>query len=278
MAEVPPKQSINVEAIAAELHELWATGRQVAPLSERFSAFDLPTAYEIAEEIRRRRSLVGEKVVGRKIGFTNFKMWQVYNVKAPIWGYIYDTTTQDLDNLSSSVSLAHIPEPKIEPEIVFGLGATPEAGMDEQALLDCVEWVAPGFEIVQSIYPGWRFDAADAIAAFGLHAGLHIGPRAKAARNRSHWLDCLPNFGINLSCESKDLATGKGSDVLGGPLTALRHLNDLLMSGASGPRLASGEIITTGTLALAQAVRPGGKWRASPVGIELSEIALRFDE
>lgn len=56
MAEVPPKQSINVEAIAAELHELWATGRQVAPLSERFSAFDLPTAYEIAEEIRRRRS------------------------------------------------------------------------------------------------------------------------------------------------------------------------------------------------------------------------------
>jgi 2-oxo-3-hexenedioate decarboxylase len=47
--------------------------------------------------------------------------------------------------------------------------------MDETALLACIDWVAHGFELVQSIFPGWKFSAPDAAAAFGLHGALLIG-------------------------------------------------------------------------------------------------------
>jgi 2-oxo-3-hexenedioate decarboxylase len=49
--------------------------------------------------------------------------------------------------------------------------------MDNAALLSCVAWVAHGFEIVQSIYPDWKFSPADSAAANGLHGALLIGPR-----------------------------------------------------------------------------------------------------
>jgi hypothetical protein len=59
--------------------------------------------------------------------------------------------------------------PRIESEIIFKLALAPAPGMDETALLACIDWVGHGFEIVQSIFPGWKFSAPDAVAAFGLH-------------------------------------------------------------------------------------------------------------
>ncbi len=41
---------------------------------------------------------------------------------------------------------------------------------------------------------------------------------------------------------------GQGSNVLGGPLSALRHLVELLARDPHNPPLQAGEIITTGTL------------------------------
>jgi 2-oxo-3-hexenedioate decarboxylase len=275
MTRSPSVSPVDVEAIAAELHKIQGKGGRTTPLSERFAPVDLPTAYRIAGTIRLLRGLDGETAVGRKIGFTNHKMWQVYDVKAPIWGTMYDSTVRDLAG-GAVFSLAGFPEPKIEPEIILGLGATPAAGMDERALLECVDWIALGFEIVQSVYPGWRFDTGDAISAFGLHAALRIGPRHRVAGNPAYWLERLPDFRIVLSRDGEAIAEGNGSDVLGGPLTALRHLNDLLAGRSSGPALAAGEIISTGTLTLAAVARPGEQWRAVPEGIGLEEVSLRF--
>lgn len=102
-------------------------------------------------------------------------MWAEYGVEAPIWGYVYDTTLHWLADLDAPYSLSALAEPRIEPEIAFKLARAPEPEMDERALLDCIEWVAHGFEIVQSHYPGWRFTAADTVAAFGLHGALLLG-------------------------------------------------------------------------------------------------------
>ena len=84
-------------------------------------------------------------------------MWNKYGVRAPIWGYVYDRTIHDL---TSPLPLAPYTEPKIEPEIMFGLASAPSLGMDDAAVLSCIAWVAHGFEIVQSIFPNWTFSAA----------------------------------------------------------------------------------------------------------------------
>ncbi len=56
--------------------------------------------------------------------------------------------------------------------------------MDEAALLGCIAWVAHGFEIVHSMFAGWRFAAADTVAAFALHGAYRLGPRRPIAERR----------------------------------------------------------------------------------------------
>ena len=61
------------------------------------------------------------QAMGRKIGFTNRTIWDEYQIGAPMWGYIYDRTVHDLADVEATVSLAGLAEPRIEPEIIFGL-------------------------------------------------------------------------------------------------------------------------------------------------------------
>ncbi len=85
---------------------------------------------------------------------------------------------------AAALTLSRLSEPLIEPEIVFKLAKAPEPGMDEAALIGCVEWFAHGFEIVQSPFPGWRFAAADAVAAGGMHGAFLIGAPASHRGHR----------------------------------------------------------------------------------------------
>lgn len=116
---------------------------------------ELPVAYEHALTVRQLRIARGEQPRGYKVGFTNRGIWPRYNVFAPVWGTVWNTTLSFCDG-HGEVSLA-------------------QASLDQ--LLACLEWVAPGFEIVQSHQPGWKFVAADTVADGGLHARLLVGKR-----------------------------------------------------------------------------------------------------
>jgi len=271
-----PASDPAIETIAAAAMEaLGEGGRQIATFTSRDPAFDLDRAYRVTPVVRRLREARGERVVGRKIGFTNRNIWAQYGVYAPIWGYVYDSTMRDLASLDGPVPLAAFAEPRIEPEIVFGLASAPRAGMDEAALLSCIGWVAHGFEIVQSIFPGWVFAPADTVAAFGLHGALFVGERHPVAERRDEWLRALSDFSVTLRCGDV-VEQGHARDVLDGPLSALKHFVDLLAGDAHNPPLAAGEIVTTGTLTRAMPVRPGERWRTELAGIPLQGIAIAF--
>src|SRR5215471_5875202 len=133
------------EAIATEALAAMDGARQIAPFSVRYPGLSLDDAYRISARLCALRTARGERVIGRKIGFTNRTIWAEYGVYAPIWGYVYDSTVRDL-SAQAHLPLARLAEPRIEPEIVFGLGRAPAAGMDETALLGCIDWIAHGFE------------------------------------------------------------------------------------------------------------------------------------
>jgi 2-oxo-3-hexenedioate decarboxylase len=65
--------------------------------------------------------------------------------------------------------------------------------------------------------------------------------------------------------------------VLDGPLSALRHLVELLARDAIHPPLSAGEIVTTGTLTRAMPIKPGETWSTRLDGIGLGPIQLRFE-
>ena len=266
----------SVQMVAAEAFDLLDTGRQVAPFSSRLPRFDLDDAYRVTAAVRQMRETRGEIPLGRKIGFTNRTIWDEYQIGAPMWGYIYDRTVHDLADVGTTVSLAGLAEPRIEPEIIFGLAMAPEPGMDERALLGCIDWAAHGFELVQSIFPRWEFTLPDTVAAYGLHGMLLVGPRHSLVEHGGDWLGNLSTFGIDLKRDGTVIDQGRASNVLGGPLSALRHLVEVLASDPVNPPLAAGEIVTTGTLTRAFPVAPGETWTTELSGIALDGIAIRF--
>jgi 2-keto-4-pentenoate hydratase len=269
------EQAQRLKTIAAEAFAALGNAPQIPPFSSRPQGLSVDDAYRVTPLVRQMYEASGAKPLGRKIGFTNRTIWAQYGVYAPIWGYVFDRTVHDLATIEA-LPLAPFSEPRIEPEIVFGLVAAPSAQMDETALMSCIGWVALGFEIVQSIFPGWKFSAADTIAANGVHGALLIGPRHPVLPRAAEWQRKLAAFEIDLKCNGQLIDRGQAENVLSGPLSALPHLVGLLASDPVNPPLAAGEIVSTGTLTKAMPVASGEAWTAAPTGIALDAIGLRL--
>lgn len=262
--------------VAAELLRAVGTAAPILPFTARPGGLSLPDAYRVAAEIRTLREARGERVVGRKIGFTNRTIWDEYNVHAPIWGYVYDATLHAVGTLPGGFALGGLAEPRIEPEIAFGLKRAPRPGLDDAGMLACIEWVAHGFEVVQSVFPGWRFAAADTVAAFGLHGALLLGERVPVTGDHEALARALSGFTITLFRNGEVADRGAAANVLDGPLAALRHLVGVLAADPESPPLEPGEIVTTGTLTRALPIAPGETWSTELHGIGLPGLSVRF--
>jgi 2-oxo-3-hexenedioate decarboxylase len=251
--------------------------RSIAPLTDAPGGLSVPDAARISRAVTARRVTRGEQPVGRKIGFTNRTIWDEYGVHHPIDGPMYDTTVSHVSGEVPAYPLARFMEPRIEPEIVLGLVSAPTVDMDEAALMSCIGWIAHGFEIVQSLFPGWRFSGADCVAAFGLHGALICGPkRVIVAGERSIALDALTRFSITLRCNGVVVDTGHAANVLGGPVSALLHLVGAIAKDPEAAPLAAGDIITTGTVTRAFPVSAGERWTTDISGIDLARMDVTF--
>ncbi|MGE0347831.1 2-keto-4-pentenoate hydratase [Hydrogenophaga sp.] len=232
-----------------------------APLTSD-PAFDMATAYQHALAVRQLRIARGEVPRGYKVGFTNRTIWPRYNVFAPIWGTVWDTTLTQCDE-EGTLSLACTCQPRLEPEIVFGMKATPAPDATLQQLFEAIDWVAAGFEIVQSHLPDWKFQPADTVADGGLHARLLVGrrvPLRELAGNADALDTLLANAQATLMKSEELVDQGPGSNVLDSPLRALKHFVDTLRACPGAPDLLAGDVVTTGTWTDAWPVAPGERW------------------
>jgi 2-oxo-3-hexenedioate decarboxylase len=265
--------------IADRLIAAWDDAAQIAPITAGEPGFDIAAAYAVLDAIERRRIAQGWRPLGRKIGFTNRTIWARYGVFVPMWAHVWDRTVQRAPQGSAALSLAGLVEPRIEPEVVFGLSGPIAPDADALAALHSVEWIAAGFEIVQSHFPGWKFAAPDCTAAFGLHGALVVGaPVALSAAGRAAIADRLPAFELTLRRGGATIDVGVGANVLDSPALALVHLARVLAAQPQFPPLAAGEIVTTGTVTDAWPVAPGETWTADYGTLGLPGLALTFVE
>ena len=239
---------------------------------------DLPPAYQTALAVRALRLARGEVPRGYKVGFTNRTIWSRYNVFAPIWGLVWNTTLSFCDG-AGRVSLDHTCQPRLEPEAVFGFKATPRPDASLQDLFDALDWVAPGFEIVQSHRPDWKFNAAQAVADGGLHAHLLIGPRqpvAALAPDAEQLHELLAGARLSLLKNGTAVEEGAGAHVLDSPLRALLHFTEALRACPDAVDLAAGDVVTTGTWTDAWPVAAGETWSAR-FNTALPGLDISFD-
>ena len=196
-------------------------------------------------------------------------------MRGPLWSHVYDSTVQHVPDAGARVAIGHLLQPRIEPEIQLHFARTPPVTRDEAAILDCIDWIAHGFEIVQSPYPDWKFRRVDAIAAFGLHGPLVVG-RPVAVRDINDCVAKLRSFTVTLSRDGTQEATGGGANVLDTPLLAFAYLAETLGRPAQFAPVQAGEIVTTGTLTAPQSVSPGETWATRLDGIDLPGLSITF--
>lgn len=251
-------------------------GASLPPLAASFG-LDLASAYAVADRLHRLRLARGATPVGRKIGFTNRNIWDEYGVHQPIWGWMYAHGVTRAAAAQARLGVGACAEPRIEPEIVFHFASAPPPGADVERLLACIDWIAHGFEIVQSNFPGWKFRVEDTVAAGGLHAALVLGDPVPIGRLGADPAAALARFELDLACDGERVETGCGANVLGNPLHALAHLSTVLAQHPGAAALAAGEIVTTGTLTAAYPIRAGQRWRTTIDGLPLSGLTLDLD-
>ena len=228
--------------------------------SEGDAAFDLEAGFAVADELRRLRLARGERPVGYKIGFTNRGIWDRYGVHAPIWGPVWASTVEHLQDSEFSVSLASFSQPRLEPEIMFGFARAPRAGMSEAELAGCIEWVAHGYEIVHTHFADWRFKAADTVADFALHGRLFVGRPAPMASFAEPARE-LAAIHVELMRDGETIDEGVSSIVLDGPLAALRLWVDAMAAQREQWPIAAGDVVTTGTITDAAPMLPGKRFQ-----------------
>ena len=252
-------------------------GRLWTSAPSQQASFGIEQAYRDALAVRQLRITRGEAPRGFKIGFTNRNIWQRYGVFGPIWGTVYTSTISFCEG-QGSVSLQGTCQPRLEPEAVFGMKATPPANASLDDLFDALDWVAPGFEVVQSHLQDWKFQAADTVADGGLHARLLIGRKVPIGDIADSATQLNAKFSaarVNLIKDEQILETGCGANVLDGPLMALQHFLKELRACPGAPDLLPGDVITTGTWTDAWPVCPGEQWTGE-FGAPLSRLQIVF--
>ena len=265
-----PDSLLVSSAAARSLLAAWDDGSTLDP-----AAFALPDAdagLALQNDINALRRARGERELGMKIGFTNRAIWPIYGVHHPIWAPVWDSTVVQLAQPATRVSCARHSLPRLEPEIVLELAHSPQRAEIDH-VFDCIGWIAHGFEIVCSPWPGWKFSGAQAMAAQGLHGALHIGPRRP--RSVVSGPGQLSELRLQLSCDGQPVAEGSGSAVLDGPVQALTYLVAELLRRQI--HLPAHSLITTGTLTDAQVLRPGQCWQTRIDGVDLPGLVLQAD-
>ena len=260
---------MNIEEIASEVSSSISLVRQIEPLSKRGLVLSLQDAYDVSRIVRQK--LGPAEIIGRKIGFTNRNIWNIYDVDQPIWGSITTSSVSFFESNFMKIDLSQFCEPRIEPEIVVCLKQKPKHGSENPEIY--LDWIAPGFEIVDSIYPNWKFSLTDAIASGGLHGCLVVGKKFEVNDQTEQ---NLIDVEVSLYKDGRLEEAGTGANVLDGPVSAIRYLHSGLSRIRNQDALSAGNIITTGTMTDAKPIHPKEKWSAKFDGVIGSELNIQF--
>ena len=266
------------EAIAQELLSAYETDQMVPVPPSARPGFDLNAAYEVETILKRVREASGHRSVGRKVGYANKAMWRVLKLETLVWAHMYEDTVHQSDDHSGTLALPHRRSLKIEPEIVFGLKQSiTSEGLDASAALECTEWLALGFEIIDCPFPEWKFQPSDFVASFGLHAALVVGERVQVRPDTiPNLVDQLAKFKLRMSKSGELVEEGSGKNSLRSPALCLAELGAAILRRFPGEPLRTGEIISSGTLTAGHATDNGDLWTAEVEGLPLPPLTLRL--
>ncbi|MCX2726610.1 4-oxalocrotonate decarboxylase [Thermomicrobium sp. 4228-Ro] len=224
-----------LEAIRAARQER----RPRLPLAEELGV-DLAGAYRVQEA-----SFAGQEIIGYKLGLVSPAKQAQMGVSSPIYGRITRSMLRE-----GVFSLGEFVQPRIEPELAVVLRESIPAGAPPGRVALAIGAVFLGIDLLDSVWEGYRFSAADVIADNASGGAFLLGDRALP------W----PLDG--------DLALFlDGERIASGPLAALEPITTHLawLATAVGG-LEAGQLVYLGSPAAAVPARPGVLELRGPCG------------
>ena len=258
----------RIHALGDELFAALRARRTLAPLTEREAGIDIDDAYAISLRFLERRTVDGERVIGKKIGVTSKPVQDMLGVHQPDFGFLTDRM-QVKNGAVIGIGDSALIQPRAEGEIAFVLKKDLKGpGVSEDQVLDATDYVLPCFEIVDSRIHDWKIRIQDTVADNASCGVFVLGDD----RVPPHALD-LAAVKMEITKNGAHVASGVGAAVQGHPATAVAWLANTL--GRYGIPFLKGEIILSGSLAPLLPAVPGDRFHMTLAGI--GEAAIGFE-
>ena len=264
---------MDPNTLAREIVDAYARRELIPAPSAR--GLDLDTAYAIEADIARTERDAGHRAAGWKVGYANRTDWPALKLQTLVWAHMHDNTVRYADWNDATLSIASMVAPKIETQIVFKLAKVPESS-EAAAVIAATEWIGLGFEIVDCVFPDWKFQPADFVAARGLHSALIVGdPVYIEDVDLTTFVDDMASFKVRLLKNNEMVGEGAARNALESPALCVAELNEA-MRRRGGETLQPGDLISTGALTAPLLIAGGDTWIASLAGIPPSSLTLRI--
>lgn len=255
----------EIEALAAHLESAELEARDVTKITDDYPQMDWADAYDIQDEIRRRKEARGHKTVGLKAGLTSFAKMKQMGVETPCFGFVSDYMARPDGGEIQTAELIH---PKVEAEICIVTKAPLRGpGCHVGAVMAAIDFVLPAVEIIDSRYRDFKFDLKSVIADNTSASRFVIGGRSRRVED----LD-LRTLGVVLEKNGQIMAMAAGAAVLGHPAAAVAMMANHL--GQRGQEIPAGTFIMTGGVTEAIAVQAGDNVNVRFQ--DLGSVSMRF--
>jgi 2-keto-4-pentenoate hydratase len=261
----------RIETAAQLLLEQHARGLRFCALPDSCEPRDDADAYAIQEALRRLRAPQLGATAGYKVALTSAVMQNMLRYFSPFAGPLHANLIHQ-----SGVQLDHTQYGRlcIECELAAVLGTSlrsSNAPYSREQIADAVDTIAPALELVDdrnADYGTISQLVLTLIADNAWNAGIVLGPALKDWRH----LDLAALHGTVI-VNGKTTGDGRGRDVLGHPMEALRWLVNTISS--QGKDIERGMVVMTGTMISTQFVKPGDNLSFSVDEIGTVQISVR---
>ena len=223
--------------------------------NQPIDSLTLQDAYAVQQMVIDARTGSGEQVVGYKVGCTSKAIRQQFGLSEPICGRLMaphitwgDAVLDHSDFFDCAV----------EPEFVLMIARDlVDEVDDEDDLTAAIDVVSPGIELHNYRFWFGEPTSQELVASNGIHAGLVVGDQ-KTSPGSFDWDE--EEVGIFIGDEQ--VASGLGSDIMGGPMKSLCWLVNHLVR--------RGEYLRAGQLVI-----PGSATRLVPIEAD-DQVSARF--
>lgn len=241
----------RARAAAEAIWESWERGQRLEQLPESCRPRSLEEGYAAQSMLEE---VSGSSGIGWKIAATNITGQRHIGVDEPLAGRLLAVRVARGD-APLPIADNHMRVAEAEFAFVLGCDIPPrDQAYTFDEVLECVAALHPAIELPDSRFRDFATAGGAQLIADDACAGWFVQGEAANGEWRSLDLAAHP---VSLTVNGREVTSGHGADVLGGPIVALAWLaNSHRLRGCG---LEAGQIVTTGVCGEPSSIGPGDR-------------------